>query len=328
MKKRWISLVLILAILFSFVGQSLFAAGDAEKKAEFPTKSMEMTILFGAGAAGDVIGRKAADIAQRHLGQPIVPVNREGGGGAVGYQYVLGTKPDGYNLIWNSTSVSITHYQGNMRQPYDAFRGIANLTQEASALAINANDNRWSNFEEFVAYGKANPGKLTIANSGVGSFNQLIAAAITDIVGIQVKHIPMTGKESATALLGGKVDAMVNMSFDIIQGEQGGLMKALVLVSPNRFDLLPNTPTMKELGYDLDIMMYRGVGVPKDTPDAVVAVLEDAFVKAGNSPEFKEFVEKYGAVVDVKGAKAFDEQMGRDDALVADIMEKIGIKVL
>lgn len=303
-------------------------AGGGKETPKFPTKTIDMTVLFGAGAGADVIGRKLADLASKELGQPIVANNRVGGGGAVGYQYVLNTEPDGHNIVWNSTSISVAHHQGNMPadKGFDAFKGIANITQEAAALAIKADDDRWDTIEEFLAYAKENPGKVTVANSGVGSFNQLIAAAIGDSAGVELKHIPMDAKQSTTSLLGGKVDAIVNMAFDVIQQQEAGTMKGLVVVAPDRLEKLKDVPTMKEKGYDLDLMMYRGIAVHKDTPEDVVKILEDAFVKAGKDPEFKTFVEQYGAIVDVKSADDFDALMADNDKIVADIMEKIGIK--
>jgi len=299
---------------------------DQPKQIDFPTKAIDMTILFGAGAGADVMGRTLADLVSKDLGQPVVCNNRVGGGGAVGYQYVLNTPADGYNIVWNSTSVSVCYYQGNMDKPYSAFRGVANITQEAVALAVRADDNRFNTIEEFIAYAKEHPGELTVANSGVGSFNHLMAIAIANVAGIDVKHIPMDAKQSTTSLLGGQVDAIVNMAFDIVQQQEAGTMKALVVVAPNRLDKLPNVPTMKEKGYDLDLMMYRGIAVPKDTPDEVVKILEEAFMKAGQSAEFKEFAEKFGAIVDVRGAAEFDALMADNDKIVAELMESAGIK--
>jgi tripartite-type tricarboxylate transporter receptor subunit TctC len=323
--KKIVAIVLtVLLVMTMVVGCSKPAE---TQKVKFPEKSIDMTILFGAGAGADIIGRKLADMVSQDLGQPMVCNNRVGGGGSVGYQYVLGTNPDGYNIVWNSTSISVAYHQGNMPKDkgFDSFKGVANITQEASALAVKA-DARWNTIEEFFAYAKEHPGEVTIANSGVGSFNQLTAAAIGDVAGIDFKHIPMDAKQSTTALLGGKVDAIVNMAFDVIQQQDAGTMKALVVVGPNRLEQLKDVPTMKELGYDLDLMMYRGIAVPKDTPDEVVKVLEAAFVKAGNDPDFKAFAEKYGVILDVKGAADFDALMADNDKIVAEIMDKIGIK--
>lgn len=291
----------------------------------FPQKRINMTILFGAGAGADIVGRKLADLASKELGQSIICNNRLGGGGAVGYQYVLNNSKDGYNICWNSTSINVVYHQGNMDQDYAAFAGVANITKEFSALAVRA-DAPWKTFAEFVAYAKEHPGEVTVANSGVGSFNHLIAAAIEDQVGVKFKHIPLNANESTVALLGGKVDAIVNMAFDVIQQQQAGSMRALVVVGDKRVEQLPDAPTMLEQGYKLNLSMYRGITVPKGTSDDVIAVLEKAFMKAGESQEFKDFVVKYGVVVDVKNAKDFDALMAESDVIVADIMGKLGIK--
>lgn len=328
-----ISLLLILTVVAG-CGSDQPATGDngnggEQKPAEtsFPEDSIDMTILFGAGGGADVVGRKLADLASEELGQPIVCNNRTGAGGAVGYQYVLAQDPDGYNIVWNSTSVNVTYHKGNMPegQDYSAFRGVANITKEASALAVSK-DSQWNDFEEFVQYVKEHPGEVKVANSGVGSFNHLTAAAIEDALGVEFKHVPMDAKKSTTALIGGQVDAMVNMAFDVIQQAQADTVKPLVVVGEDRLEQLPDVPTMTELGYDCDLMMYRGIAVPKETPDEVVKVLEDAFVKAANTEEFKNFASKYGVIVNVMGASEFDDYMAETDQKVEDLMEKIGLK--
>lgn len=293
----------------------------------FPEKSMDLTILFGAGGAADVIGRKLADGAAKELGEPIVANVRTGGGGAVGYQHVLAQKPDGYNLVWNSTSICVTYHQGNMPadQDYSAFRGVAKISEEASAIAVKA-DAPWANLEEFVAYAKENPGEVTVANSGVGSFNHLTAAAIEDALGVEFKHIPLDSKESVTALLGGRVDAMVNMAFDAIPQVEAGEMRALGIVGTQRIDAMPDVPTMKEQGYDVDLLMWRGIAVPKDTPDEVVLKLQDAFLASANSDEFKDFAKKYSLTVAPTTGAEFDAYMAEQDKMIADLMDKIGLK--
>lgn len=322
----------IVAIVLSLVLILTLAVGCSQPsnepaKPKFPEKSIDMTILFGAGSASDVIARKLGEIVAKDLGQPVVANNRVGGGGAVGYQYVLGTNPDGYNIVWNSTSISTSYYLGNMPKDkgFDSFRGVANITKESAALAVSK-DSKWNTLEEFLAYAKENPNKVTVANSGVGSFNHLVAAAIEEAAGVKFKHVPMDAKQSMTSLLGGKVDAMVNMTFDIVQQQQAGQVKTLAVVADSKHPLLPEVPTFKEKGVNVDFTMYRGIAVPKDTPDDVVKILEASFLKAANSPEFKDFIAKYGVEANVKGAADFDTFMAEQDKLVANLMDKVGMK--
>lgn len=321
--KRISAVILTIALILT-AGCNATTKNETPK---FPTKSIDMTILFGAGGGADVVGRKLGSLASNELGQPVVANNRVGGGGAVGYQYVLSTDPDGHTIVWNSTSISTTYHQGNMPQDKDfsAFRGIAKITDEASALSVKA-DAKWTTIEEFIAYAKANPGKVTVANSGVGSFNHLTAALIEQAAGVQFKHVPMDAKTSTTALLGGKVDAMVNMVFDTLQQENAGTVRALAVVADKRQDSLPNVPTFTERGIKADLTMYRGIAVRKDTPDDVVKILEDAFVKAGQNQEFKDFAKQYGITVNVLGASEFDTYMKEQDDMVAKAMDLIGMK--
>lgn len=322
--KRGFAIILI-GLLILTTGCA--GGGGKQEAPKFPTKALDMTILFGAGGGADVIARKLGDLASREIGQPIVANNRVGGGGAVGYQYVLNTSPDGHNIVWNSTSISTTYHQGNLpeNKGYDAFRGVAKITDEASALSVKA-DAKWKTIEEFIAHAKANPGKVTVANSGVGSFNHLTAALIEQAAGVEFKHVPMDAKQSTTSLLGGKVDAMVNMVFDTVQQEKAGTIRALGVVADARQESLPDVPTFKEKGIDVDLTMYRGIAVPKETPDDVVKKLEDAFIKAGQDEGFKDFAKQYGVSVNILGAKEFDIYMKEQDALVAKAMELIGMK--
>jgi len=325
MRVKRLFAIILSALLVLAAGCS--AGGDNNEPPKFPTKSIDMTILFGAGGGADVVGRKLGSLAANELGQPVVSNNRVGGGGAVGYQYILNTDADGYSIVWNSTSISTSYHQGNLPEDKgpSAFRGVAKITDEASALSVKA-DSEWKTIEEFIAYAKANPGKVTVANSGVGSFNHLTAALIEQAAGVEFKHVPMDAKTSTTALIGGKVDAMVNMVFDTIQQENAGTIRALAVVADTRQDTLPNVPTFKERGIDADLTMYRGIAVRKDTPDDIVKKLEDAFVKAGQNQEFKEFAEKYGVTVNVLGAKDFDAYMEEQDNMVAKAMDLIGMK--
>lgn len=324
--KKIFAVCLILLLVLT-VGCDTGGEGGKDEQ-EYPTEAIDMTILFGAGGGADVVGRKLADIASDELGQPIVANNRTGAGGAVGYQYVLSQDPDGYNIVWNSTSINVTYHQGNMPedQDYSAFRGVAKITEEASALAVRADDDRFNNIKEFIEYCKENPGEVSVANSGVGSFNHLVAAAIEQAAGIKFKHIPMDAKKSTTALIGGQVDAMVNMAFDVIQQVDAGTLKALGVVAEERLEQLPEIPTMVEEDVDVTLTMYRGIAVPQGTRDDIVETLEDAFLTAAATDEFKEFVKKYGVAVKTMGAGEFDAYMKEMDDTVAETMELIGMK--
>lgn len=290
---------------------------------DWPKEPLDMTILFGAGGAADLIGRQLADLASRELGQPIVSNNRVGGGGAIGYQYLLTQKADGYNICWNSTSLNVVTHTGNFPNSYEDYKGVAYITEESSALAVKA-DAEWDTLESFIEYCKAHPGEVKVGNSGIGSFNHLIAIACEDAFGVEFLHIPLDGATTTSSLLGGQIDAMFNMAFEMVNQVEAGTMKVLGIIGDERIDVLADAPTMKEKGYDVTLLMWRGIMVKKDTPAEIVSKLEEVFLNAANSDEFKTFAAKYGVVLNPKGGDEFDEIMARDDVIVADLMKSIG----
>src|SRR5439155_631142 len=117
---------------------ALLVLATAAPAAAFPDKPLELTVLFGAGSAADLLGRKLAELAGRDLGQPVAVVNRTGAGGALGYTHVKSQPADGHALVWNSNSVSTAYHTGNMKLDYTAFAGVAALTSEPVSLAVKA----------------------------------------------------------------------------------------------------------------------------------------------------------------------------------------------
>jgi tripartite-type tricarboxylate transporter receptor subunit TctC len=297
----------------------------AAEATAFPTKPLELTVLFGAGSAADLLARKVAEIAAKDLGQPVAVVNRTGAGGAVGYTYVKGQSPDGYALVWNSNSVSTAYHAGNMKLDYTAFAGVAQLTTEPCSLAVKA-DAPWKDLREFVAHARANPGKVRIGNSGRGSFTHLMAVAFENRSGTKLTHVPFGRELAVTTVLGDKIEASMQLPAEIMTQVTGQQVRVLAVSGTTRLGSLPDVPTFKEAGVDLPESLWRGIAVPKGTPDAVIARLERAFTAAARSPGFGEFAARMGALVEVRGAREFDELIAREDRELAVVMEQIGLK--
>lgn len=330
MKKTLTVYLSIFFLIFALVGCSAPAttgenAGDQPEQIEYPTKPIDMTIVFGAGISADIFGRKLANLAEKELGQSIVVNNRPGAGGAVGYQHVVQQEPDGYNIVWTSNSLSTTYHQGNMPISYDAFRSVARISTEQSVVAVKA-DAPWETFEEFIADAKENPGEISVGNGGIGSFNHLTAVAIENETGAQFHHMPFNSSSAVPGLLGGQVDATVTMAFSFIPLAQSGEVRFLVSTGENRLESVKDTPTMKELGYDFTMLMYRGISVPKDTPDYVVEKLEDAFKKATETEEYKEFIKENSIDAAWLGSEECDQFIAEEDEFLGDLMSQIGMK--
>ncbi|HMH77024.1 MAG TPA: tripartite tricarboxylate transporter substrate binding protein [Candidatus Udaeobacter sp.] len=297
----------------------------AAPAAAFPDKPVELTVLFGAGSAADLLARRLAELAGKDLGQPVAVVNRTGAGGALGYAHVKGQSPDGYALVWNSNSVSTAYHAGNMKFDYTAFAGVAALTSEPVSLAVKV-DAPWKDIRDLLAHAKAHPGQVRLGNSGRGSFTHLMAVALENRSGVKLTHVPFGRELAVTTVLGDKIEASVQLPAEIMTQVTGRQVRVLAVTGDKRLASLPDVPTLKESGLDLTMSLWRGIAVPKGTPEAVIARLEHAFTRAAQSAEFHEFAARMGAVVEVRRARDFDAFIARDDRDIAALMEQIGLK--
>ena len=312
--RRWLACIAALVVLCA-----------AAPTSAFPDKPLELTVLFGAGSAADLLARKLAELAGRDLGQPVAVVNRTGAGGALGYTYVRGQPADGHALVWNSNSVSTAYHAGNMKFDYTAFAGVAALTSEPVSLAVKA-DAPWKDVRELLAHAKAHPGAVRVGNSGRGSFTHLVAVALENRAGVKLTHVPFGRELAVTTVLGDKIEASVQLPAEIMAQVTGRQVRVLAVSGDKRLASLPDVPTLKDAGIDLTMTLWRGIAVPKGTPAAAIARLERAFTQAANRAEFRDFASRMGAVVDMRGAKEFDEFMARDDREIAALMEQIGLR--
>jgi tripartite-type tricarboxylate transporter receptor subunit TctC len=303
----------------------LLAATTSVWGQSFPTKPLELTVLFGAGSAADLLARKLAELAGKDLGQPVAVVNRTGAGGAVGYTYVKGQAADGYTVVWNSNSISTAYHAGNMKLDYTAFAGVAQLTSEPVSLAVKA-DAPWKDVGEFIAHAKANPGQVRIGNSGRGSFTHLMAVALENRSGARFTHVPFGRELAVTTVLGEKIEASVQLPAEIMTQVTGRQVRVLAISGEQRLPSLSDVPTLKESGLDLTMSLWRGIAVPKGTPEAVIARLERAFIGAARSAEFREFAARMGATIEIREARDFDRFIAQDDREIGALMEQIGLK--
>lgn len=304
----------------------LASAGfTSDSRADYPEKPVEMTILFGGTA--NSIGQLLADLMSKNLGQPVVAVSRTGGGGAVGYSHVQSTPADGYNIVWNSNSVSTAHYQGNMTFNYEDFTPIARISTEVPALGVRA-DSGWNSLKEMAEAVKASGDKLKVGISGKGSFTHLTSAALFDALGIgdRVIYVPYGEGRAPAELLGGRVDAAIQWPGQFVSHVQAGTLKVLAVTSDIRVPLLPDVPTAMEQGADINISMWRGLAAPKDTPADVVAKLEAAARQAAESEEFKQASEKLGFNPAFLPHEEFGKLVAQDDQQISKLMGDLGLK--
>ena len=292
----------------------------------FPKRgSVEMTVLFPAGSSADVTARLLATGMAKYLGTQVVVVNRPGAGGAIGYKHVASQKPDGYNLVWNSNSISTTYHSGQLALDYRAFDAVARVLIESPVLVVRG-DSRWKTLAEMINDAKSRPGKISVANSGVGSHTHITSVALFNKAGVQVLDVPYGAAQVIPSLLGGHVDAMVQLPGALAGHVQSGQLRILAAVTQKRDSALPDAPTAQEQGVEIALEAWRGIAVPRGTPRAVVAALESAIRATCESPDFVGASEKLYVRPAFLPSQDFGELIAKEDAQLAKIMQAIGLK--
>lgn len=312
---------MIRKLIFAALTSVLVTPAFAE---EWPTKPIEFIIPFGAGGGADIEGRLLAKEMSKVLGQPVVAVNKPGGGGAITYTHLTNAKPDGYTVAWNSTSVLTTTNIGNVPFDYMAMDHIGQVEFQPIPFVVNA-DSRWKTFKDFADECKEKPNTLKIAFAGFGSATHLFAVALTEAAGCEAIMLPVKAQERNAMLLSGEVDAAVHVFIAPLKFVKAGKMRFLAVSSGERNAATPDVPTAKELGYDIEFDLFRGLSVPKGTPDDIKAKLEDAMIKAANSESFKEHAEKLQFTLAPIGHKEFGEKLAKGNDQIANLMKQAGI---
>jgi len=305
---------------------ALLAAASMHAAAQdYPAKPVELTVLFPAGSSADVVARVLADGMAKQLGQPVTVVNRPGAGGAIGYKYVQSQKPDGYTMVFNSNSISTVHYSGLTTFDYKAFDPVARVTVELPVIAVKA-DAPWNNLKDLVEYARQKPGHLKVGNSGLGSHTHITGVGFFNDQHVDVSHVPFGAAQVVTSLMGGHIDAVVQLPGALTPLVRAGNLKVLGTLASLRDPAFPNVPTAIEQGMKFQADMWRGIAVPRGTPKPVVARLEQAVRAAVNTPEFKAQGEKLGFAPAFQPATDFGPTIAADDQLLSKAMEKAGLK--
>ena len=292
----------------------------------FPQRGpLEITVLFPAGSSADVTARMLADGMTKALGQRVLVVNRPGAGGAIGYRYVAQQKPDGYALVWNSNSISTTYHSGQLEFDYKAFDAVARVLVESVVVAVRS-DARWKSLPDLIAEAKAKPKTISVGHSGIGSHTHISLAALFSATGVQVNEIPFGAAQVVPSLLGGHVDAVVQLPAALSAPVKQGQVRMLAALIPNRDPALPDVPTAREQGVDVSLEAWRGIAVPKGTPRGAISMLERSIKAAVESAEFQKNSENVGVRPAFAGTDEFSALISREDAELSRLMQQIGLK--
>ena len=286
---------------------------------------LEITVLFPAGTSADVTARMLAEGMGKQLGQRVLVVNRPGAGGAIGYKHVATQRSDGYTLVWNSNSISTTFHSGQLPFDYQSFDAVARVLVESPVVAVRA-DAKWKTLNDLIAEAKARPKAISVGHSGIGSHTHLCLAALFHAAGVEVNEVPFGAAQVVPSLLGGHVDALVQLPAALSGPVKQGQVRLIAALIPGRDPALADVPTAKEQGVDVSLEAWRGIAVPRGTPRAVIAQLESAIRKTVESAEFAKGSENLGVRPAFMSAAEFGELIAREDAALARLMQVIGLK--
>lgn len=326
MRKRlkYFGILFIAILIFGVTGCS---EKDADATSgDYPKKSITLISPTSAGGGTDAAARALAADAEKHLGQSIGVVNKPGGSGSIGMTEGANAKPDGYTVTMVIAELTMLNHLGISPLSHEQVKPVALINLDPAALTVPA-DAPYDTLEEFIAYAKENPGKLQVGNAGAGSIWHIAAESLAKNAQIELNHVPFEGASPAvTALVGGHIDAVTVSPAEVKTHLDAGNLKTLAVMSDVRSDIIPDVPTFTEAGLESEtIATWRGLTVPKDTPDEIVAILEEAFMKAAEEEDFKKFMENNGLGVQLKGSKEFQQHLDENYEYFGKMISELGL---
>jgi tripartite-type tricarboxylate transporter receptor subunit TctC len=316
-------------IMLAALGVALLSPAQAQ---DYPNRPITMMISFTAGSSIDVAGRIVAARMAEILGQSVVIENIGGAGGMVGAARIAKGAPDGYQILFGNSATQ-TYSQSLYKAPlYNAateFAPIA-LVAETPPVLIARNDLPVANQKDFIAYLKANPGKLHYGSAGSGSASHLACVLFNATVGANVTHVPYRGGPQAMAdLVGGRIDYWCPLAASAVPQIEGKAVKAIAMMSKQRLGLLPALASAHEQGLaNFDASSWYGIFAPKATPAPILQKLRAATVAALDTPSLQKQMTEVGADVvgrDRRSPQYLQTFVEKDIKLWADIIKKAGI---
>jgi len=326
MNRHYFSQVWVLAATLGVLGSSHAAEGA------YPNRPITLVVGYAAGGATDIAARIAAKSLSEQLGQTVVVENRAGANSNIGAEYVFRAKPDGYTIYVGSIANTInqTLYPDLGYKFNQAFEPIALLATIPNILVVNPKL-PVNSLKEYIAYAKANPGKMTCASSGTGSSIHLSCEMFKLQTQTDILHVPYKGSGPAvTDLLGGQVDSMFDNMPSALPHVQGGKLRALGVTSAERAPFSPDTPTLDEGGVkDFSVQSWFGFVAPKGTPQPVIERFNKAVNAMLNSEEIKTVFAKSGFVLPPQPntPATFQTWINDESKKWGDVVTTAGIKV-
>jgi len=309
-----------------FAAMLLLVPAAAVQAASFPEKPVTILVPYSAGGITDQIGRILADKLGKKWNQPVVVENKPGAGAAIGTAAVANGKADGYQLLIGSVGTVTNQfmlkslpYKTQDLEPLLQISEAPNVLYVRSSLPVKS-------VTELVDYAKKNPGKLTFANSGIGSSPHLAAALFQDKAKISITNVPYRGTSAAIAdFLGGQVDAYFDTMQSMPYVKQGKLT-VLGVAAQNRVPGHPDVPTIAESGIaDVLASSWFGVFIPAKTPEAIKTEISKAITEAMQDQQTARKIEDLGTVIQVRDRQQFKQFFDKETQRWGELIKRLNI---
>ncbi len=265
---------------------SFLARMPALAQVQYPTRAIHIIVGFTPGGGNDIIARIFGQKLSESLGQPVVIENKPGAGAILATEYVARSAPDGYTLLVGASGAMVINPAVYEKLSYDTTRDFKPVSQLGSfplILIVNA-ASPFKSLADLVAYAKANPAKANYSSSSAAF--QLATELFKQKTGVPMQMIPYKGaNDSVTAVISGEVTATIADAGPVTSQVNGGNARALAVAAPKRMESLPDVPTMKEAGADVEAVLWSGIFVPAATPPEIVRKLEAEFIRIARLPE-------------------------------------------
>jgi len=292
----------------------------------YPSQPVQMVITLAPGDTLDLTGRAIGAEMAKVLNTPVLPLNKTGGAGMVGADFVAKGKKDGYTVLYINSNIIYSYAANPENVPYNPFQDLEPLCLAVSVpllLAVQP-ESPWKSFQELISYMKQNPGKIRGSSTGVGSVGHFGYEVIRTETGAEINMIPYKGASPGlTALLGGHVEVAIP-SFALVQPQmQAG--KVRILLTSKKIPDYPQIPTLTQLGYKRDMSsVWFGFFIPTGVPDPVKKVLASALEKSIKSADVAKTVQTLGALEDYKPAGDFKKMMLEEYEIVKNLFKAAG----
>jgi tripartite-type tricarboxylate transporter receptor subunit TctC len=271
---------------------------SASRAQDYPTRPVRWVVPYPPGGSTDLVARLIGQYLSEHLGQQFIIDNRPGAGNNIGTEVVVNSPPDGYTLLLvnPANGINATLYK---RLPFNFLRDIApvaGITRVANVMEVNPNFPA-KTVAEFIAYGKANPGKINMASSGNGTSVHLSGELFMAMTGIRMTHVPYRGAAPAlTDLIAGTVDVMFDNMPSSVEFVRSGKLRALAVTTELRNEALPDVPVVADTVPGYEASAWFGIGAPKGTPAVIVEKINKSVNEALADPKMKARLAELGGV--------------------------------